>query len=454
MSFRVSDGIGSGTPGQVHALVRADARRRRSTSQRGAAVARPVDAQPDEAVVDQHVVARLEHVADHRRARPAARRRGTRPRRTTTIVLALREHDRLGEVADAELRPLQVGDQRDRPAELAPRLADAARALGVLLVRAVREVEPRGVHARGDERAQLLGRVGRRPERGDDLRAALVSPWPEYLRSASMRATRGARRPSGHGSATSRSPTADATRGDCVPTDRADASHRVAEDAGSGASGSQAASAAARAAACSPRSAGASTISSRRRSAQRLAARCGELSPPLAGISQSTALGHATIIEIDRSRRSFFLDRRRNCTGERDGKRLGSCSRRRPASSGRPVGRRQVRLSPAVDAFNLTTLRYAVAAAILLDGLAASRDGARSPRRPGPAPLRLGTLGFAELPTLLAYKGLDLAGARARADHALAPLLMVLLLWRLGSGRPSRRRSLALGASRSSASCS
>ena len=98
-----------------------------------------------------------------------------------------------------------------------------------------------------------------------------------------------------------------------------------------------------------------------------------------------------------------------------------------------------------VDAFNLTTLRYAVAGAILLGALAAV-EGRRAFRLDGRG-LRLfglGTLGFAGF-NLLAYKGLDLAGAEsASLITSLAPLLMVLLLWRLGSGRPSRSTLVAL----------
>ena len=88
------------------------------------------------------------------------------------IVLAADEHDRLVEIADPELRALEVGDQRDRTADFGLDRAHPPRPLRVILVRPVREVQPRGIHARGDERAQLLGRVGRRTERRDDLRSA------------------------------------------------------------------------------------------------------------------------------------------------------------------------------------------------------------------------------------------------------------------------------------------
>src|SRR5262249_18156589 len=89
-------------------------------------------------------------------------------------VLAVPEHDRLREIADAELRPLQVGNERDRPAGLLLRLAHALHALGVVGLRTVRQVEAHGVHAGGHELAQVLRRSRRRPEGRDDLRAALV----------------------------------------------------------------------------------------------------------------------------------------------------------------------------------------------------------------------------------------------------------------------------------------
>ena len=77
------------------------------------------------------------------------------------------------QVADAELRALQVGDDRDRTADLRRDLADEPRALGVLLVRSVREVQPDGVDPRADERAEAVSRVRCRTERRDDLRPAL-----------------------------------------------------------------------------------------------------------------------------------------------------------------------------------------------------------------------------------------------------------------------------------------
>jgi drug/metabolite transporter (DMT)-like permease len=92
-----------------------------------------------------------------------------------------------------------------------------------------------------------------------------------------------------------------------------------------------------------------------------------------------------------------------------------------------------------VDAFNLTTIRYAVAAAAML-ALLVAFEGRQALRLDGHG-LRLfglGTLGFAGF-NLLAYKGLDHARPEsASLITSLGPLLMAFMLWRLGQGRPSR----------------
>ena len=75
VSFRVSDGIGSGTPGRLTPLCEVTT----PADDRPRSCARPrstvADAQADEAVVDQDVVARLRARRRSRPARPAARRR-------------------------------------------------------------------------------------------------------------------------------------------------------------------------------------------------------------------------------------------------------------------------------------------------------------------------------------------------------------------------------------------
>ena len=98
-----------------------------------------------------------------------------------------------------------------------------------------------------------------------------------------------------------------------------------------------------------------------------------------------------------------------------------------------------------VDAFNLTTIRYAVAATVLLAILAAV-EGRRA-LRPDGHTLRLfalGTLGFAGF-NLLAYVGLEHARAEsASLITSLGPLLMAIVLWSRGDGRPARSTLVAL----------
>ena len=92
------------------------------------------------------------------------------------------DHDRVAvgeldvrvEIADPELRPLQVGDQGDRPAGGGLGLAHELRAPRMVLPRPVREVEARSVHPGRDQRGERL-RVRRGgPDGRDDLRAARV----------------------------------------------------------------------------------------------------------------------------------------------------------------------------------------------------------------------------------------------------------------------------------------
>ena len=66
MSFRVSDGIGSGTPGRLTPLCELTVPGRSLAD--GAPALDPLDAEPDGAVVDQDVVAGLEHGSEHGRA--------------------------------------------------------------------------------------------------------------------------------------------------------------------------------------------------------------------------------------------------------------------------------------------------------------------------------------------------------------------------------------------------
>lgn len=98
-----------------------------------------------------------------------------------------------------------------------------------------------------------------------------------------------------------------------------------------------------------------------------------------------------------------------------------------------------------VDAFWLTSVRYALAVAILLVLLAVVEGpGALSPRGRTVQLLVLGTLGFAGF-NLLAYTGLEHARPQsASLIVALAPLLMALVLWVRDRARPSRATLIAL----------
>lgn len=99
-----------------------------------------------------------------------------------------------------------------------------------------------------------------------------------------------------------------------------------------------------------------------------------------------------------------------------------------------------------VNAFPLTTVRYAVAAVLWLAVLAAleGRSALRLDGR-GPRLFWLGSLGFAGF-NLLAYTGL--AHSRPQSASlivALAPLLTALVLWRRSGKRPSRSTFVFLG---------
>jgi drug/metabolite transporter (DMT)-like permease len=98
-----------------------------------------------------------------------------------------------------------------------------------------------------------------------------------------------------------------------------------------------------------------------------------------------------------------------------------------------------------VDAFNLTTIRYAVAAAILLAILVAVEGrGALRFDGHGLRLFGLGTLGFAGF-NLLAYVGLEHARPEsASLITSLGPLLMAIVLWLRGDGRPARSTLVAL----------
>ena len=99
-----------------------------------------------------------------------------------------------------------------------------------------------------------------------------------------------------------------------------------------------------------------------------------------------------------------------------------------------------------MDAYPLTTLRYALAAAIMLVLLAAveGRQALRLDGR-GWRLFGLGSLGFAGF-NLLAFTGLEHARPQSAAlIVALAPLVTALILWGRSGVRPARVTAVAMG---------
>ena len=123
-------------------------------------------------VVDEDLVAGFEHRAEHV---------GGDGEVVGAAGVLPRDHDRVAaleeggsvEVADPDLRALQVCDQRERAPDRCLHGAHAARAQLVLVVRPVGKVETHSVHAGVDERGERLLVVRRGADGGDDLRAAV-----------------------------------------------------------------------------------------------------------------------------------------------------------------------------------------------------------------------------------------------------------------------------------------
>ena len=115
-----------------------------------------LDLEPHQPVVDQHLVAGTQHFADRRRRDRQLAVLSVHPDDDDDL-LARQQLHRRGEVADADLRALQVADQRDGTAGALLRLPDEPRAGGVIVMRAVGKVEARGIHAGGDESVELSG---------------------------------------------------------------------------------------------------------------------------------------------------------------------------------------------------------------------------------------------------------------------------------------------------------
>ena len=110
-------------------------------------------------------------------------------RRPPAIARRVREVEPIGlsgdefrraahQLADAQLGPLQIGEDADRTAEFRPQPADRLDPGRMLVVGAVAEVEPEDIRARLEQGADHFGRIARRPQRSHDLRVAMAAHSP------------------------------------------------------------------------------------------------------------------------------------------------------------------------------------------------------------------------------------------------------------------------------------
>src|SRR6185312_6892325 len=91
----------------------------------------------------------------------------------------------LGEFAEPQFRPLQIGHHPDRPLDLLLERANAEEARLVVGALAVAEIEPEDIDAGFEQRGDLAGRAARRAQGRDDLGAALAShDWGGWIRMA------------------------------------------------------------------------------------------------------------------------------------------------------------------------------------------------------------------------------------------------------------------------------
>ena len=137
----------------------------------------------DEAIVHEYAITDV----DVGRQRLVGNRHLVGPRlilRTEHDIRTLLEESRRGQRTDANSRPLQVAENGHRPAVLRRELAHDADGAGVLLVRAVREVDTGDVQARVHEAVDRLAAGRRGTERAHDLRARLIVRGHGHVRHA------------------------------------------------------------------------------------------------------------------------------------------------------------------------------------------------------------------------------------------------------------------------------
>ncbi len=155
------------------------------------AAAHLLDSQRDTAVVEQQDVAGAHVVRQFRIVKAHALLVAECARGIEDEAGPVLEGDAtLLELADADLRALQVAHDADRALEFARRFAHGFGTVQMIIRSAVGEIHPYHVHTRGDHPAQDFAIGGCRTERGDDLGAALhegsrVSrqPWPRVSRA-------------------------------------------------------------------------------------------------------------------------------------------------------------------------------------------------------------------------------------------------------------------------------
>src|SRR5262245_2028319 len=171
---------------KVHALVSLDEPSDRDGAERKS-VLDALDAQPDEPIVDEQIVACLEHVADRLRADRQVDARV--PVDPDGDLIAAGEIEGRREVSDAELRTLKVRDQRERLAGLLLHLTDEPRPLCMGVLGAVGEIEARAVHPGANEVRDEVRRC--RADRGDDLGTTSLNDWHESRVPSAVRGPAG-----------------------------------------------------------------------------------------------------------------------------------------------------------------------------------------------------------------------------------------------------------------------
>ncbi len=152
-----------------------------------------VDAQAHGAVGEVHHVAGR-HRADQLRARdehPLRRPESLAVAAEGDLVTGLELGDVVDERADPQLRSRQILQHRDGATGATGCVAHELDGLGVLLRRAVGEVQPRDVHAGRDHPHERVTIARGRADRGDDLRVAFHRP-PKVLRWLRLPVIRGA----------------------------------------------------------------------------------------------------------------------------------------------------------------------------------------------------------------------------------------------------------------------